>query len=128
VGDNEREPNNTPQTATPIELGRPMKGHIHPKKDVDYFLVDLQKSPVKGPLRATVTRILKVDVALALYRAGDDPAKPTLVQRSANGKGEQPETIRFTVEPGVYLLEVRDTRNLQSNFMDAYQLTVEHEQ
>jgi hypothetical protein len=95
---------------------------------VDYFVVDLSKSPVKVPLKATVTGILKVDIALALFRMEADASKPTLVQRSEKGKGEQPETIRFTVEPGVYLLEVKDTRGQQSNFMDAYQLTVELEQ
>jgi hypothetical protein len=128
TGDFEREPNNSPQTATALQLGRPIKGHIHPKKDVDYFVVDLSKSPVKVPLKATVTGILKVDIALALFRMEADASKPTLVQRSEKGKGEQPETIRFTVEPGVYLLEVKDTRGQQSNFMDAYQLTVELEQ
>lgn len=128
TGTSEREPNNSPTTATPIELGKPVRGHIHPKKDVDYFQIDLSKSPVKVPLKATVTGILKVDVALALHRLEGDPAKPTLVQRSDKGKGEQPEIIRFTVEPGIYLVEVRDTRNLQSNFMDAYQLTVEVDQ
>ncbi len=123
----EREPNNQPETATPVELGRPMKGFIHPKKDVDLFRVDLSSSPVKVPLKATVTGILKVDVSLALYRL-DEKGKPVLVQRSEKGRGEQPETIRFTVEPGVYLVEVRDTRNSQSNWMDPYQLTVEQEQ
>ena len=129
LGDSEREPNNTAQTATPIQLGKPMKGHIHPKKDVDFFQVDLSKSPVKVPLKATVTGILKVDVALSLLRVdAADPSHPTLIQHADKSKGEQPETIRFTVEPGVYLLEVRDSKNFQSNFMDAYQLTVEQEQ
>ncbi|MBI5547399.1 MAG: ABC transporter substrate-binding protein [Deltaproteobacteria bacterium] len=128
TGESEREANSEATTATPIELGKPLKGHIHPRKDVDYFQVDLSKSPVKVPLKATVTGILKVDVALALYRVEGDASKPTLVQRSEKGKGEQSETIRFAVEPGAYLLEVKDTKSLQSNFMDAYQLTVEQEQ
>ncbi|MGC4115910.1 MAG: hypothetical protein QM765_15230 [Myxococcales bacterium] len=130
VGDSEREPNNSPTSPTALELGKTMKGHIHPKKDVDLFVLDLTKSPVKVPLKATVTGILKVDVALALYRLDGDPrsVKPTLVQRSEKGKGEAPETIKFTCEPGTYLLEVKDTKNYQSNFMDTYQLTVESEQ
>lgn len=130
VGDSEREPNGTPATATPLELGKTIKGHVHPKRDVDDFAIDLTKSPVKVALRASVTGILKVDVALALFRIDGDPAtaKPTLVQRSEKAKGESPESIKFTVEPGLYVVEVRDTKNLQSNFMDAYQLTVEQEQ
>jgi hypothetical protein len=122
----EREPNHTVETATPIELGKTMRGLIHPKKDIDYFRLDLSRSPVKTALKAVATGILKVNISLGLYRVDD--GGPKLVQRSEKGKGEQPETIRYSAEPGIYLLEVRDTKGWQSNFMDAYQLTVEQEQ
>ena len=39
--------------------------------------------------------------------------------------GDQPEVIRYSAEPGVYVLEVRDARNREANFQDAYQLTIE---
>jgi len=125
-GGDEREPNNESGAATPIELGKTARGHIHPKKDVDVFEVNLTSSPVKVPLRATVTGILKVDVALELYSIQD--GKRVLLQRSEKNKGEQPETIRFTVDPGLYFLEVADTSGWNSNFLDAYQLLVERDE
>ncbi len=126
-GLDEREPNNSPERATPISFGRPLRGLIHPRKDVDYYRVDVSDSPVKVPLKATASGILKVDIALALFRLGDD-GKPVLVQRSESGKGDQSETIRFTVDPGVYLLEVKDTKDWYSNFLDSYQVLLERDQ
>ena len=123
-GTEEREPNNSADTATPLTLGKTVRGWIHPKKDVDLYRIDLSASPVKVPLKATATGILKVDVALALFRV-QDKGEPALVQRADKGKGDQSETIRYSAEPGIYLLEVRDTKNLQSNFVDAYLLSVE---
>jgi hypothetical protein len=71
-----------------------------------------------------LTGILKVDVGLYLHRM-DETGKLTLVQTSDRGKGDASEVIRYSAEPGVYLLEVRDTRNREANFQDPYQLTVE---
>jgi len=68
--------------------------------------------------------ILKVDVGLYLYRQGED-GKLSLVQTSDRAKGDQPEVIHYSAEPGIYILEVRDAHNRESNFQDAYQLTVE---
>lgn len=126
-GLDEREPNDSAANATIIEFGRPLRGLIHPKRDLDLYRLDVSDSPVKVPIQATATGILKVDIALALYRLDSD-GKPVIVQTAEKGKGEQPETIRFTVEPGVYLLEVKDTKNWNSNFLDAYQLFLERDE
>jgi hypothetical protein len=126
LGSDEREPNNKPELATPIELGRPVRGHVHPRRDEDFYLLDLSRSPVKVPLKATLTGILKVDVSLGLFRLEQD-GKPTLVQRSEKGKGEQPEIVRYSAEPGQYVFQVKDTKSWQSNYVDAYQLTVEQD-
>jgi hypothetical protein len=123
-GSEEREPNNTPQTSTPIALNRPMRGTVHPKKDVDYFRLDLTGRPVKTPIKASVTGVLKLHVGLYLHRLQED-GRPTLVQTADRAKGDAPEIIRYSAEPGVYLLEVRDSKNRESNFQDSYQLTVE---
>ncbi|MGV3620746.1 MAG: ABC transporter substrate-binding protein, partial [Archangium sp.] len=40
-GSVERETNNTVTTATKIEFGKPVRGTVFPKKDVDYFSLDL---------------------------------------------------------------------------------------
>ncbi len=124
-GNEEREPDGTPATATPIELKRPMRGHVHPKRDVDYFRLDLSNAQVKTPLKITATGLLKVDVGLYLHRLDGD--KPVLVQTADKAKGDQPEVLRYAADPGVYLVEVRDAKNRESNYQDPYQVTVETE-
>ena len=47
------------------------------------------------------------------------------MQTSDSAKGDKAESIRFSVEPGTYLFEVRDVKNRESNFQDSYQLTVD---
>ncbi len=79
---------------------------------------------MKTPLKATLIGILKVDVGLYLHRVDAD-GKLTLVQTADSAKGDKPESIRFTAEPGMYVFEVRDTKNREANFQDSYQLTVE---
>jgi hypothetical protein len=125
-GSEEREPNDTADQATPLTLGRPIRGTVYPKKDVDFFRLDLSDRPVKTALKATLTGILKVDVALFLYQRNDDGSL-SLVQTSDRGKGDAPEVIRYAADPGVYLFKVQDSKNRESNFQDSYQLTVEED-
>jgi hypothetical protein len=69
--------------------------------------------------------ILKVDVGLYLHRV-DDGGMLALVQTSDRAKGDQPEILRYSAEPGIYILEVRDsTKRNEANFQDRYQLTVQ---
>ena len=123
-GSQEREPNNSADRATELTLGRAVRGTVYPLKDVDYYRLDLSDRPVRTALKATLLGILKVDVGLYLHRLGED-GKLSLVQTSDRAKGDQPEVIRYSAEPDVYILEVRDARNREANFQDSYQLTVE---
>ena len=123
-GSEEREPNNTADRSTDLTPGRAVRGTVYPLKDTDYYRLDLSERPVRTPIKATLLGILKVDVALFLHRLGED-GKLSLVQTADRAKGDQPEVIRYSAEPGVYILEVRDSRNRESNFQDAYQLTIE---
>jgi hypothetical protein len=123
-GSEEREPNNAADRATELAFGKAVRGTVYPPKDVDYFRLDLTDRPVRTPIRATLLGILKVDVGLYLHRVGED-GKLSLVQTADRAKGDQPENIRYSLEPGVYVFEVRDTKNRESNFQDPYQLTVE---
>jgi hypothetical protein len=125
-GSEEREPNDGADQATALTLGKPIRGTIYPRKDVDYFRLDLSDQPVKTALKATLTGILKVDVALFLYQRNDDGSL-SLVQTSDRAKGDAPEIIRYAADPGVYLFKVQDSRNRESNFQDSYQLTVEED-
>jgi hypothetical protein len=123
-GTREKEPNNTPEHGSPISLSASVRGTVYPKKDVDLFKLDLTGKQVKTPLKATLTGILKVDVALYLHRLGED-GKLELMQTSDRAKGDKPEVVRFSAEPGTYLFEVRDVKNREANIQDQYQLTVE---
>jgi hypothetical protein len=124
TGNQEREPNNTAERAMDLTAGKAVRGTVYPKKDTDYFRMDLSDRPVRTPLKATLLGILKVDVGLYLHRLGED-GKLSLVQTSDRAKGDQPETIRYSAEPGIYVLEVRDAKNREANFQDSYQLLVE---
>ena len=124
TGAEEREPNDTAETATPLSPGKPIRGTVYPKRDVDFYRLDLGDRQVKTPLRATLTGILKVDVALFLYRQEADGSL-TLVQTADRAKGDAPEVIRYAAEPGTYFFKVQDSKNRESNFQDSYQLTVE---
>lgn len=124
TGGEEREPNGTAETATAVGFGRPVRGTVYPKKDSDLYRLDLTGRPVRTPLRATLLGILKVDVGLYLHRVQEDGSL-TLVQTADRAKGEAPENIRYSAEPGMYVFEVRDSKSRESNFQDSYQLTVE---
>ena len=124
TGAEEREPNDSADMATPIAPGKPVRGTILPKRDADFYRLDLGDRPVKTPLRATLTGILKVDVALYLYRQ-EANGSLTLVQTADRAKGDAPEVIRYAAEPGTYFFKVQDSKNRESNFQDSYQLTVE---
>ncbi|MGA9525544.1 MAG: ABC transporter substrate-binding protein [Myxococcaceae bacterium] len=125
TGIEEREPNDDAASrATPLQPGRPMRGTIHPRRDVDFYSVDLSDRMVRTPLRATLTGILKVDLGLYLHRVEDDGTL-TLVQTADKAKGDQPESIEYSAEPGRYVFEVRDSsKRADANFQDRYQLTV----
>jgi hypothetical protein len=124
TGAEEREPNDSAETATPLSPGKPIRGTVYPKRDVDFYRLDLGDRPVKTPLRATLTGILKVDVTLFLYRQEADGTL-TLVQSADRAKGDAPEVIHYAAEPGTYFFKVQDSKNRESNFQDSYQLTVE---
>ncbi|AGC46679.1 hypothetical protein MYSTI_05400 [Myxococcus stipitatus DSM 14675] len=123
-GGEEREPNNTVERAQELTPGKAVRGTVFPVKDTDYYRLDLSDRPVRTPLKATLLGILKVDVGLYLHRVQPD-GKLSLVQTADRAKGDQPESIRYSAEPGVYLFEVRDAKNREANFQDSYQLTVE---
>jgi hypothetical protein len=55
-GSREHESNNTPALATPILLGHPLRGTIQPKRDEDWFKLDLSARPVKTARPGTPSR------------------------------------------------------------------------
>jgi hypothetical protein len=120
----EHEPNNTNETANALALGQSVRGSIHPRKDVDVYKLDLTAQPVKTSFKATCTGVLKVDIALYLYKQKPD-GTAQLVETSDTGKGDAPESITYTAEPGIYFFKVQDKKGWESNFIDQYVLRVE---
>jgi hypothetical protein len=119
----EAEPNGSLATASKVKLGVPVRGTVFPRKDVDYYLVDLKNKSVKTALELTALGILKVDIGMYLHRVNDDGTL-SLVQSSDGARNDKPEKMSFSAEPGQYVVEIRDTKNRESNFQDSYQLNV----
>src|SRR5262249_33467630 len=75
--------------------------------------------------RVDVSRLICPSCAFSSHLAVlHEDGHSSLVQTADRGKGDAPEIIRYTAEPGGYFLEVRDSKNRESNFQDPYQLTV----
>ena len=75
----EHEPNGTVEQASPLQLVQASRGTVHPKKDVDYFRLDLSERPVKTAVKATLTTS-QSDSATATAEIGNrsmiiEPAK-----------------------------------------------------
>jgi hypothetical protein len=120
----ETEPNGTVAKASPIKFGTPIRGTIFPRKDVDYFVIDLKNKEVKTALDFVALGILKVDIGMYLHRVESDNTL-TLVQSADSAKNDKPEKMKYSAEPGLYVVEIRDTKNRESNFQDSYQLTID---
>jgi serine/threonine-protein kinase len=91
--DEEAEPDDTPEQAIPMPLGRPMRGYLHRENDIDwYYPTGAQVPALEGELSA----IEGVDVRIIALPPGakvaDDPAKTpgaTVVDAGGPGKPER---------------------------------------
>jgi len=120
----EREPNNSMGQATELAMGQNLRGYIYPKGDVDFFRVDLSQSLVRKPILATLFGLPKNSLGLWLHRL-DEEGKLELVQTAPIPQKDRPTVLRYSAVPGIYFLEVKDSRNRESNFQDEYQLRVD---
>ena len=120
----EKEPNNTAQQATELDMGKNVRGHIYPKGDVDFFRVDLSQNLVRKPILATLFGLPKNALGLWLHRLDSD-GQLELVQTAPIPKKDGPTVLRYSAPPGVYFLEVKDAKKRESNFQDEYQLRVD---
>jgi len=124
-GKEEREPNQKPDLATPIQVGQTLRGTLHPLRDVDFYKLDL--SGQSGPRDTTIecTGIPKVDISIALLGPElDEKGQPKTIETSKKGRGEQKEQIQKELMPGEYFIKVRGYPASESNTVDQYVLTV----
>ncbi len=124
-GREEREPNNKPEQATPIKIGDTLRGTLHPKGDVDMYLLDLSGQDGPHDTLIECSGIPKLNVAIALLGPEqDENGKLKQSASSDQGKGEAKESIKKELMPGVYHIKVWGTPRTESNTRDQYLLTV----
>ena len=132
----EREPNNSPAEAMPIEIGQSLKGYAYPAKDVDFFRLDLSAQPVGSAVVIKLQGVAKVPVSLQLrgpVPAGDNKSEGALINTSDHGKANANEEIRAKLDPGLYLIEVKPAPTVKvagqpgGDPDDPYTLTVQGE-
>src|SRR5690606_1587811 len=85
----EREPNDTPDKASPVQVGQEVRGWIHPAKDVDLWRLELTE-PANVAL--VVSAVPKLDLSITVRDAtrppGDGAALVGSVDR-LRGEGEE---------------------------------------
>lgn len=111
----EREPNDTPDRASPLAMDGNIRGHLHPAGDVDLFRVEVDK-PLDVALH--LTGVPGVDLSLRVREAGPEGAIVGSVDRGREGADER---LVVPFEPGTWLIEVR-AREGQSSALNPYSL------
>lgn len=112
----EREPNGTPDTATP--LGGEIRGHVHPKRDVDYYR--LQASPAQQG-----TLVVEAPPRIALKVELLHPQGGVAASGVADGRGGAPKAARLALPAGSQLLRVVADPADQSESGKEYVIKVE---
>jgi hypothetical protein len=105
-GNFEREPNDTPATATPIAPAQPLSGYAFPAKDIDVYRLDLSNQPVAAGVTIHLTAVAKVPLALELHEA-KEAKLGELLNTSDPGKAGLDAQIQQKLDPGVYYLVVK---------------------
>lgn len=113
----EREPNQTIDTATPIEPGRTMQGYIQPAKDVDHWSLSVHEPTT---LAITVSAVPRLDLVLIVKDLGKDASIIGTVDRN---RIEAEERLVVPFEPGSYVIEVKD-RATGNNPAKPYSITL----
>lgn len=125
----EREPNNDLEHATPVASGTPVRGKIGQRlaedaSDRDYYRIKTGDGMERRKLRATVTPIRNLDLALAVY----DGAGKLLAVVDNDGVGGGEVLPNLGVFPGVLYVAVMESKEAEvptENITDEYQLVVE---
>jgi hypothetical protein len=104
----EHEPNDQPGQATDIRIGQSLHGYAYPRRDVDFYRLDLSAQPVAQGIVIHLGGVAKVPLALSLHAASPDGAHPgSLINTIDHQQTGAAEEIRVKLEPGVYLISVR---------------------
>jgi hypothetical protein len=118
----EREPNDKPESATPVEVGREYKGYIQPAGDVDYWRLNVKDST---NVAIAVSAVPKLDLKIVVRdanRKGDD-GHPAIIGSIDKNGVEADERLVVPFEPGSYLIEIRE-KGRESNSQKPYVLSL----
>lgn len=127
----EREPNDTPQTASPLELPGVTRGHHYPGRnllsgDTDYLETDWYALDAVQQglylLNIELTEVAKVDPVLEIYDQNGYKIKE--VDSGGNGEGESLRGFGVRA-PARYLLRVRPKAPGSANALAAYEILTE---
>ncbi|RME28557.1 MAG: hypothetical protein D6806_02700, partial [Deltaproteobacteria bacterium] len=122
-GRTEREPNDREKEASAVEVGKPVRGTIHPAGDVDWFVLDLSADAGPSNVLVELSPLPKLDLGFALYeqQAG---AEPKLLAKVSKAPASEKEYLMKELVPGVYLIKVWGSPRTESNATDSYTLSV----
>lgn len=127
----EREPNDTPQTASPLELPGVTRGHHYPGRnllcgDTEYLEADWYRLDAKETglhlLNIELTEVAKVDPVLEIY--DENGYKIKEVDAGGNGEGENVRGFGVRA-PAKYFLRVRPKVPGSANALAAYEILTE---
>jgi hypothetical protein len=108
--DLEREPNDVVERPTSWTGNQPISGYLHPKKDVDHFLVQAPGERIK----ISMTGVEKLSFKLELFNLGakpgpGGPGAAPLAVGSSTGPGQGAELTATTTPAGRYIVKVSET-------------------
>lgn len=117
----EREPNNEPEKATPVEVGKEYKGFIQPPKDVDFFKLELKEAQ---SVAIAVSAVPKLDLGIKVFDASRQEGKDYAQVGAIDKKGvEQEERLVVPFEPGTYFIEISE-KGREANAQKPYVLSL----
>ncbi len=105
-GSFEREPNDTPDQATPIAPGQTLSGYAFPSRDIDIYRLDLSTQPVPTGVGFRLSGVSKVPLLLEL-REGGEGKLGELLNSADSGKPGVETQLQQKLDPGVYFLVVK---------------------
>lgn len=117
----EREPNDTPDKASPVQVGQEVRGWIHPAKDVDLWRLELAE-PANVAL--VVSAVPKLDLSITVRDATRPPGDGAAVIGSVDRlrvEGEERLVVPF--DAGTWLVEIKE-KGRQTNAARPYVLSV----
>jgi hypothetical protein len=123
ASDREIEPNNSFSGGDRVVLGlgKPFRGHIHPRADSDYYAFDVTASTPDESriLNIKLTGVSGLTLRVELF----DSQQQLITQRNGVRSG-QTKTLTHSFTPGRYYVRVREETGQSANGKETYTVTI----